>query len=363
MFKKHINYKKIIACALGVIFGFAPAPALISAVTVHAEDNDNTGNWVTSLGVAVDLLGEELSDYIQTNGIIEPNALVALSTAVALQDTFYQNLKWAIDEDVEINSNGAVYSGFYRTVQDGPIYSGCIYMHPSISYSGTVVLSSNHFNMQIGFRSTDINFNGSELRFSCEIYGSYIRYYATNTADYSCEAWFNDRNGFLSGTGTRTVSANSSSPVFVVGFGTSANIPIKSSGSSGASYNGYYLGSGSVPNLPDLGVPMEKANPQAYFEALQDYIRQTYPDTPSQLVPVVSASDDDVTLPTSPHIGLNAEKGHLNDLNLDLEPYSSGFDFWWWLTDSVLTDLHLRSVVLLLIALGSVGFIVWKVGR
>lgn len=359
MFRKHINHKKIIACALGVILGFAPAPALISAVTVHAEEN--TGNWVTSLGVAVDLLGQELSDYIQTNGIIEPNALVALSTAVALQDTFYQNLKWAIDSDVEINSNGAVYSGFYRTVNNGPIYSGSIYMKNSISHSGTVVVTSQHFEMQIGFRSSNINFNGTEVNFSSVITGSSIRYSATNNADYSCICWWNDRTQYLSGTGSSTIQANTTSPQFVVSFGTTSNIPIVSG--SGSSNGKTYFGSGSMPSLPDLGVPMEKANPQPYFEALQNYIRQTYPDTPSQLIPTVTASDDDVTLPTSPHIGLNAEKGHLNDLNLDLEPYSSGFDFWWWLTDSVLTDLHLRTVVLLLIALGSVGFIVWKVGR
>ena len=361
MFKKHINHKKIIACVLGVILGFAPVPALISAVTVYAqtdeefEQSEVFQNW---LGDRIADVGSHWVSYLFMSDF-DLATLGTVAYAVSMQESWYQKLKHAVDADVEFNSDGAVYAGYYRIENNGQIYPGTISMHNSISASGTLVLHSQHFDMQIGFTSSNLNFNGSELRFSSEIVGSSIRYSASNSADYSCIAWWNDRNEYLSGTGKKTIQPNSSEPVFVVGFGTSSNIPVVSG--SGSANGKTYLGSGGIPSLPELGSPMSYAKPWEYYNDLVDYLNQ---DTSLPTGIVAPKYDPDaVELPTSPHIGLNAEKGHLNDLNLDLEPYASGFDFWWWLTDSVLTDLHLRTVVLLLIALGSVGFIVWKVGR
>lgn len=362
MFSKHINHKKIIACALGVILGLAPAPALVSAVTVHAQTDDEFEqsevfqNW---LGDRIADVGSKWTEYLFVSNDPSLASLASVARAVSMQNSWYLKLKNAIDADVEFNSDGAAYAGYYRIENGGKIYPGTITMHNSISSSGTAVVHSQHFDIQIGFKSSNLNFNGSELRFSSEIVGSSIRYSATNSADYSCIAWWNDRNEYLSGTGQKTIQANSSEPVFVVGFGTASDIPVVS---GKASSNGKtYLGSGANPSLPELGSPMSYAEPWEYYNDLVDYLNQDN-SLPDGIV-APKYDPDAVELPTSPHIGLNAEKGHLNDLNLDLEPYASGFDFWWWLTDSVLTDLHLRSVVLLLIALGSVGFIVWKVGR
>lgn len=357
MFKKHINHKKIIACALGVILGLAPVPSLLSAVTVHAEESaQNRNSFMQALNDALYDLNFTAGEILEDVDIYANTQARAMMEVLGAQNAFMQYLQWQKASEIESNMSGfSYYSGVYKVLGQGDtLYASNLY---EFNRNDMIVARGAHFAINVRFFRATTGYE--EFIFTSTSQNNRLGATlspADGGVNYNWAARFTDENGFFTDYSRNNLGAAALS--FGVAFN-AASIPTLTEGTtitSGMTLSGGF----ALKSLPSG--EMKYAEPWEYYNntllpELQDLNSPQYIAFPNGF------DSDAVTLPTSPHIGLNAEKGNLSDLNLDLEPYSSGFDFWWWLTDSVLTDLHLRTVVLLLIALGSVGFIVWKVGR
>lgn len=70
-------------------------------------------------------------------------------------------------------------------------------------------------------------------------------------------------------------------------------------------------------------------------------------------------------LPTSPNVSLSPRDADFSiiDPSEAVAQNSSAFDFWWWLTDRILTYTDMKNIVVLFVGLGAVSYVLWRIGR
>lgn len=384
-YSKKRDNKKPIAVALGVLLALAPGAVIIdniNPVFVYAmtdEEFEQSVLFQDWLGDRIADIGDHWTRYLFTSNDPELATLATVAYAVSCQNSWYLKLRNAVSAEVEINSQGAVYAGYYRIEEGGQIYPSYIAMPQGVSVAGTPIAYGYHFNVVMSGEITYPQNSGGSPYFESYIENNAIRYRSRTLSEsnYTFRWW--DSDGYLSGTGGTTLLSNNNKILFSAF--TSANIPVVSGSISVSSKT--LSGSGAIPNLPDLGVPMTYAEPWEYYNALVDYLNDNYdlPDgivgepydpytpeypDPSDAYPGIPKewTIENPQLPTSPSIGLNAYKPDLSEMNPSesIMEYDTGFDFWWWLTNQALTHTNTKTIVLLAILLGLVGYLLWHLG-
>lgn len=70
-------------------------------------------------------------------------------------------------------------------------------------------------------------------------------------------------------------------------------------------------------------------------------------------------------LPTSPNVSLSPRDADFSviDPSEAVAQNATAFDFWWWLTDRILTYTDMKNIVVLFVGLGAVSYILWRIGR
>lgn len=70
-------------------------------------------------------------------------------------------------------------------------------------------------------------------------------------------------------------------------------------------------------------------------------------------------------LPTSPTVSLSPRDADFSviDPSEAVAQNATAFDFWWWLTDRILTYTDMKNIVVLFVGLGAVSYILWRIGR
>lgn len=117
-----------------------------------------------------------------------------------------------------------------------------------------------------------------------------------------------------------------------------------------------------------------------YPQILVNWVNENYPEytylfpdvPPEPIYPTdfVTGIPKDWTienppLPTSPNVSLSPRDADFSviDPSEAVAQNASAFDFWWWLTDRILTYTDMKNIVVLFVGLGAVSYILWRIGR
>lgn len=394
-YAKKRNNKKPIACALGVLLSLAPSFCISESAVVdaYADDLNSVEQFLYDLGEQLYISNQDYYDaFIDGSVEIIDNNITGMSVVNSTINTYYQNLLSAISTNSEMSSGGSTYTGFYRTVNGGPIYSGQIYLKQSVAkgQGRTLCVTSEHFNMVVYYEwvGAEAQAANPDLNMYSQIVGNYYTYYFGNPTNYGAVVRWYDSSNYLSGSGSTSISKNSNGNVGVR-FGTSSNIPTITEGSTGGANGRGYLGSGYIGDLPQLGEPMTKANAINYYNDLVHYLQDTYPDVPTTQIPFPTGYDpynpeypsptdnyigipaewtiENPQLPTSPTINFNKYSPDLSTLNpLDtLANYTDvveGISFWWTLFEVASSKMHIFEFFMIFLGLAVAGYILWYLG-
>lgn len=386
-YKKKRDNKKPLAVALGVILVLAPGAVIIDnlePVPVYADAGELAGlTDFLDAGMAVD-----------SSGV--PSAAWNLNGYAA-----YTSGLWAIRECLKhpiegttwtLSSCASVSGKYYLYNQLYPCISVCVSGGKYAPDEGSFNLfQSPKFSITYQVFHNDQSYRDFDLSFS--IYSSSGSTYVTTRAKnapnesgtigsfrgavaFRCSGGVFDDYVLNYTTGsTVTVSRN---------LKYSSNIPVLDP-SQGLSYylqagtNSHAIAGdwvrGTFPGSADTPITLDYIqdvyNPWyvEQYPELEPYIYAPYspefPD-PSDAYPGIPKewTIKNPQLPTSPSIGLNAYKPDLSEMNPSesIMEYDSGFDFWWWLTNQALTHTNTKTIVLLAILLGLVGYLLWHLG-
>lgn len=391
-YTKKRNNKKPLACALGVLLALAPSFCIYDSavVEVYAEDTSAVEQFVNDLSAALAIANDDYAEFIENQDANEWAVSHASSAAVnSLINTYYQNLKWAIDSNSEISPHGSTYSGYYTVDGGSTYYTGVIVTGATISPGGTSIVRSRHFNFIISYSSTAPDFNPSSVLIYSDITPSGYAYYGKNSGSNSCFYRMYDSLGFFTGDASVYAVGNEVNYKILAGVNTSLSVPNHNSGSTFSRNGKTWLGSGFIGDLPQLGESLTIANSIDYYNVLVDYLQDTYPDVPTTQIPYPTGYDpynpeypsptdnyigipaewtiENPQLPTSPTINFNKYSPDLSTLNpLDtLANYTDvveGISFWWTLFEVATSKMHIFEFFMIFLGLAVAGYILWYLG-
>ena len=268
------------------------------------------------------------------------------------------------------------------------------------TFSGVYAIGSGS-NRQIKLATVSIysgSFNASDGDGVSFIYGddydNICRFYG-NFSTIKCKAFQNGTSFIIDlagigGSGYMQIynfrdntSANTSSsyqPFLDFNVYTANTIPTYKDVSFIAQYG--YLGT-SRPDL--IGNAIQVQLPagtidSSYPQILIQWVNDTYPEytylfpdvPPEPIYPTdfVTGIPKDWTienppLPTSPNVSLSPRDADFSviDPSEAVAQNATAFDFWWWLTDRILTYTDMKNIVVLFVGLGAVSYILWRIGR
>lgn len=382
-YKKKRDNKKPLAVALGVILALAPGAVIVDnlePVPVYADAGELAG----------------LTDYLNAGMALDESGAPSVVWGINGYAAYASGL-WAIRECLRHPITGNEFTvASLSSISGKFIYNGVLY--PCISIA---VASGNYAYDEGAF----ILFESPPFNITFQVYpadqSTEYTYYISGginnqlltitTSRYlgdsiaSFRGTLDLRGGNAFDQYLRTVNSGSRYAYnFYIQYG--SGIP-EVNPALGLSY---YLGNGvstdrhaiagegvrsTFPGGADTPVTLDYIqnvyNPwyiETYPE-LEPYIYAPYspefPD-PSDAYPGIPKdwTIKNPQLPTSPSIGLNAYKPDLSEMNPSesIMEYDSGFDFWWWLTNQALTHTNTKTIVLLAILLGLVGYLLWHLG-